>query len=83
VSAVRISLSRIFTTYSSPAYDALVRGHISISFFARPSSARLALVDQGVDRVSTGAFASASIAARGAQLLPLARHLRLRLGPRA
>ena len=38
VSAVRISRSRILTTYSSPPYAALVCGHISRSFFARASS---------------------------------------------
>ena len=38
VSAVRISLSRIFTTYSSPPYAASVCGHMSSSFRARASS---------------------------------------------
>ena len=40
VSAVRISLSRIFTTYSSPEYACFVAGHIASSFFARASSLR-------------------------------------------
>src|ERR1700726_1447891 len=39
VSAERISLPRIFTTYSSPVYEALVFGHISRSFLARGSNA--------------------------------------------